>query len=932
MKSTKHLQLFALLLSGAFATLQCTAAPPVLQNRYGFTNDASDSISHQDGTLAVADFDAGIDGPPTCSDGMVTLDGIGQWVELPPNLMTNLNAVTFEMWVTPMSQQPAWERLWDFGNQYTNSDGTTGSSEEFYGTPVYGGGGVGAQMNGGAGNLILSDGPIDLGAESHVVWTSDGATKKARLYVDGALVASSDNFPNTPAGLGPLPFEWLGHSLFSPDPWFNGSFDEFRIWNGALNQLQVAASAQSGPDVIGTNYGTITSLTLNLVTNSMFNGARQQVIVLAAASGLTNSSIDIHDQVGVSYVSDTPSVVTVDSNGVVIAKTLGSATITASLGSLTSSKTLTVVPPVAVLAHRYSFTSDASDSVGGANGALQGNANITGGQVVLDGTTGTYVNLPGGLISGYQSTTIDFWATFGTQSIWSYTWAFGNTVNNAGVSFLHFSGHNGGNGYTLDRATGPQLNMPGALDLQTVHVTAVVDPTTGVQAVYTNGALVGFSTTAVSPLNLVATNVSYIGRSLWNADPAPIFNMNEFRIYNGALTPAQIAVANQSGPDNTNIDPGAIQSLTLSLPATMTLESEIVGSFFVNYANLTHYNIAANSPLPLNVFTSSDSNVVAQAADGMLHAYGTGTATISVNYQGHVGSQSIKVVRPPRAVLDHEYSFTADASDSINHADGTLFGNAVISGGEVDLDGNATAGTYVGLPGGILNNYQATTIEFWADMGNTGGWTYAWAFGNTVNGAGANFFHFIAETGFGTHQIAIGTSAGAVSFNMPGILANKRVHMTVVNDPVNGVVACYTNGLLDGVSYNTFVPLNTLATNFSYIGHSLWTADGYTVMNMDEFRIYNGRLFSDEIAADDLLGPSQHLGSVTQVTLGAQVSGGNLVLSWPVTSAYTKVVSSPTLGAGASWGPVDGALTISGANYQVTTPITSGSRFFGLQP
>src|SRR5579863_955533 len=38
------------------------------------------------------------------------------------------------------------------------------------------------------------------------------------------------------------------------------------------------------------------------------------------------------------------------------------------------------------LTHRYGFTSDATDSVGHADGALEGSANITGGQMVLDGT------------------------------------------------------------------------------------------------------------------------------------------------------------------------------------------------------------------------------------------------------------------------------------------------------------------------------------------------------------------------------------------------------------------------------------------------------------------------------------------------------------------------------------------------------------------
>ena len=64
------------------------------------------------------------------------------------------------------------------------------------------------------------------------------------------------------------------------------------------------------------------------------------------------------------------------------------------------SKPASAENPAAVLQHRYSFTTDASDSVGHADGTLEGAATISGGQVHLDGTRGTYVNLPGGLIAG----------------------------------------------------------------------------------------------------------------------------------------------------------------------------------------------------------------------------------------------------------------------------------------------------------------------------------------------------------------------------------------------------------------------------------------------------------------------------------------------------------------------------------------------------
>ncbi len=66
----------------------------------------------------------------------------------------------------------------------------------------------------------------------------------------------------------------------------------------------------------------------------------------------------------------------------------------------TGGKPASVENPAAALQHRYSFATDASDSVGHADGTLEGAATISGGQVHLDGTRGTFVNLPGGLIAG----------------------------------------------------------------------------------------------------------------------------------------------------------------------------------------------------------------------------------------------------------------------------------------------------------------------------------------------------------------------------------------------------------------------------------------------------------------------------------------------------------------------------------------------------
>src|SRR5277367_874223 len=68
------------------------------------------------------------------------------------------------------------------------------------------------------------------------------------------------------------------------------------------------------------------------------------------------------------------------------------------------------------LQHRYSFTNNAADSVGGANGTLNGNVYVTNHELVLPGggTSASpqgYVTLPNGIVSNDTSITVECWLT-----------------------------------------------------------------------------------------------------------------------------------------------------------------------------------------------------------------------------------------------------------------------------------------------------------------------------------------------------------------------------------------------------------------------------------------------------------------------------------------------------------------------------------------
>jgi hypothetical protein len=67
-------------------------------------------------------------------------------------------------------------------------------------------------------------------------------TVSVKLYNDGELAASSDEFTLKPSDIMPS-LCYIGRSQFAADPMFKGTIDDFRIYNYALTAEEVAALA-----------------------------------------------------------------------------------------------------------------------------------------------------------------------------------------------------------------------------------------------------------------------------------------------------------------------------------------------------------------------------------------------------------------------------------------------------------------------------------------------------------------------------------------------------------------------------------------------------------------------------------------------------------------------------------------------------------------
>lgn len=211
------------------------------------------------------------------------------------------------------------------------------------------------------------------------------------------------------------------------------------------------------------------------------------------------------------------------------------------------------------LVHRYSFTSDAGDSVGAEHGTLLGGAAIAGGAVILNGS-GAYVDLPNGLVSSLNSITMETWLIDNSSGTWSRIFDFGNStggenVPGSGTQYFFLSPQAGGGQLRLGITvgTGEQnvdwvgTRLPTA-SLQ--HVVWTLDGGTQTSRLFVDGVQVGENLAlTLTPASLGFTVNNWIGRSQFGADPFLNADITEFRIYDGALTPTEVQQSFAYGPD-----------------------------------------------------------------------------------------------------------------------------------------------------------------------------------------------------------------------------------------------------------------------------------------------------------------------------------------------------------------------------------------------
>ena len=339
--------------------------------------------------------------------------------------------------------------------------------------------------------------------------------------------------------------------------------------------------------------------------------------------------------------------------------------VTNGMGSASNAVMLTVFTPTLKLLHRYSFASDASDSVGGADGVIVpanggAAATINHGLFLPGNTVGGfgysgYVSLPSGLLTNTTDLTVECWFTQNQANTWAEVWDFGN---NGSQNFALIPYPNN-NSHKMEVAFTPNA---GEQDLQS----GVIFPNGSEQYVcvtynasslqgnlYTNGALVA---------SLVLPNGTYTpgviggsGGTTKNMLGNDVYGdyqfagiVHEFRIWSGVVSPLYLLVSSAAGPSvvESNLSP---VSLTLSVTnlnmGPGTAQQAVASGNFPGATGVPVTGFVTN-------WTSSNPNVLRVSSSGQIMPVYNGSATVSAVLNGVTAtSPSITVTGSPPVSL-----------------------------------------------------------------------------------------------------------------------------------------------------------------------------------------------------------------------------------------------------------------------------------------
>jgi len=740
----------------------------------------------------------------------LSFDGADDYLEL-PSRMGDSTDFSFAGWVK-WGGGANWQRVFDFG---------TGTNAFLFLSPKAGNNALRFTIkNGGAEQQLNHTAALPVDVWTHVAVTLTGTTGK--LFVNGALVATNTAMDINPDAIG-TNSNFIGDSQFAADPLFNGQLDDLRFYTTALSDVQVAALAGS----------TAPQFSAEVLVKPA--ALKYQPYVSTVASDLSGSAT-FSKLGGPAWLAVAPDgkltgVPGLDDGGVNTFLVRA----TTSEGTVETATLQVTVNEIPGQSSRYAFNGNVLSNTGSGHGVASGAptyvAGVRGQAIDLDGTD-DLVTLPAG-VATHDEITVASWVNWDGGGNWQRLFDFGNGTG----EYIFLCPKSGSDRMLLLIRKDGVENATDTTTLATnqwVHLAATLGG--GNLRLFVNGIQVSSVATAfkVSDINPAA---NYIGDSQYAPDPLFNGRVDEFQIFNRALTASEItAVMGGQAP--------AFTSDSITKPAGVigqAYEQTLAGQATDPNGSTTLTFSKAGGPAWLSVAANGRLSGVPSAADAGLSRF----IVRVTDPTGLADDATLNISVPGPADLIAHHQFNNTPADSTGGVTGTNFGTPVYDDGLFEralrLDGTDD---YVKLRTNVVNGLTDVTIAarvFW-DGGNN--WQRIFDFGNNTT----QYMVLTPKSAANTLRFTItvsGNGAGEQILETSPLPVGEWSHVAVTLSGDTGTL--YVNGAVADSRTITINPAD-FSPSLNYIGKSQWP-DPYFDGLVDDFRIYNRSLSTTEVNA-----------------------------------------------------------------------------------
>ncbi|MFB9660344.1 family 43 glycosylhydrolase [Glycomyces mayteni] len=402
----------------------------------------------------------------------------------------------------------------------------------------------------------------------------------------------------------------------------------------------------------------------------------------------------------------------------------------------------------------------AADSSGnGRDAVIAGGATLTGGEGLrLDGAD-DHVKLPNDLLAGLTSITVSTEVLVRAEQGTPYfIYGLGNpATSSTGTGYLFSTGNAYRTAITTGNWSGEQNTTSGANLARGVWktITYTLDDATDTATVYLDGVQVARNTgVTVTPAQIGggATTANYIGRSNYAADKYLAGSVRDFRIYDTALTAAEVAALHPTDEAKVQRDLAAIGLGDLAnVTADLALPTAAPNGSQITWASSDEAVVSNSGQVTRPASGTVEVTLTATAVKGSATATREFTATIpatgDADYQADLDAIAIPGADDVRgnidlpqtgAVTGSPIAWTASRDGIVStEADGDI-APGVVTRAAADQDVVLTAST-----GGLSRDFPLT-VRAAHEQAEYEGYAFAYFTGNTV--AGENV-HFAASDG-----------------------------------------------------------------------------------------------------------------------------------------------------------------------------------------